>query len=39
MSTRSAEASLSEPEAPPSRPERVTGMVLRAQSGFFWVQT
>lgn len=36
MSTRSAETTISET---PSRPGHLFGTVLRAQSGFFWVQT
>lgn len=41
MSTRNAELTLTDHNAPlgPSRPDRLTGTVLRAQSGFFWVQT
>jgi ribosome biogenesis GTPase len=39
MSTRSAEAELTTEGAPALRPGRATGTVLRAQSGFFWVQT
>lgn len=38
MSTRSAEAAVDADDRP-SRPGRVTGTVLRAQSGFFWVRT
>ncbi|HMQ30158.1 MAG TPA: ribosome small subunit-dependent GTPase A [Chloroflexaceae bacterium] len=38
MSTRSAEATV-DAEDRRSRPDRATGTVLRAQSGFFWVQT
>jgi ribosome biogenesis GTPase len=36
MSNRSAEQA---PDEVPSRPGRIFGTVLRAQSGFFWVQT
>lgn len=39
MSTRSAEAEPTTQGAPTLRPGRATGTVLRAQSGFFWVQT
>lgn len=39
MSTRSAEAEMTDHDARPSRPGRLVGTVLRAQSGFFWVQT
>lgn len=39
MSTRSAEAGAAPEFAQPARPGRVVGTVLRAQSGFFWVQT
>lgn len=39
MSTRSAEAAMDAEPARPSRPGRAIGTVLRAQSGFFWVQT
>lgn len=39
MSSRSAEAAMLAHDAAPPRPGRATGTVLRAQSGFFWVQT
>lgn len=39
MSTSSAEAEQATQSETPSRPDRHIGIVLRAQSGFFWVQT
>jgi ribosome biogenesis GTPase / thiamine phosphate phosphatase len=39
MSTSSAETEQAAQVEAPSRPDRHIGIVLRAQSGFFWVQT
>ncbi len=39
MSTPSARDAMDDEAARPSRPGRALGTVLRAQSGFFWVQT
>ncbi|WP_254150972.1 ribosome small subunit-dependent GTPase A [Candidatus Chloroploca mongolica] len=39
MNSQKLEAMMSSTEQTPTRPDRLLGTVLRAQSGFFWVQT